>query len=46
MDLTTTDSIMYCSTCKEHVVIDVDEENSKDYTCVKCQSELVQVLDN
>jgi DNA-directed RNA polymerase subunit RPC12/RpoP len=45
MDLTT-DSIMYCSTCKEYVVIDVDEKNTRDYKCVKCQSRLEQVLDN
>jgi hypothetical protein len=46
MDLATTDSIMYCSTCKEYVVIDVDEKIPKDYKCVKCHSVLVQVLDN
>ena len=46
MDFATTDSIMYCNRCEEYVVIDVDEKNPKDYKCVKCQSGLVQVLDN
>ncbi|MGE0243147.1 MAG: hypothetical protein AB7F53_06345 [Nitrososphaeraceae archaeon] len=46
MDFTAAGSIMYCGSCKEYVIINVDNENLGDYKCTKCHSGLVQVLDN
>ncbi|HJT84775.1 MAG TPA: hypothetical protein VJ697_09860 [Nitrososphaeraceae archaeon] len=46
MDFTTTGSIMYCGSCKEYVIIHIDEKNLRDYKCIRCHSRLEQVLDN
>ena len=37
---------MYCGSCKEYVIIHIDEKNLRDYKCIKCHSRLEQVLDN
>jgi hypothetical protein len=46
MDFSSTGSIMYCRTCKEYMVINVDEKNPKNYKCSRCQVELLPVLDS
>jgi len=46
MDFTVAGSIMYCNRCKEYIIVNIDEENIRDYKCIKCYSGLVQVLDN
>ncbi len=46
MDFSSTGSIMYCRTCKEYMVINVDEKNPKNYQCSRCEVELLPVLDN
>ena len=38
-------SIMYCRTCEEYTVINVDEKNPN-YKCSRCHYELLPVLDN
>lgn len=46
MDFSSTGFIMYCRTCKEYMVIKVDEKNPQIYKCSRCQLELLPVLDN
>ena len=46
MDFSSIGSIMYCRTCKEYTVINVDEINPKNYKCSRCNFELLPVLDN
>ena len=46
MDFSSLGSIMYCRTCKEYTVINVDEKNPMNYKCSRCKFELLPVLDN
>ena len=46
MDFSPIGFIMYCRTCKEYTVINVDEKNPKNYKCSRCNLELLPVLDN
>ena len=46
MDFSFIGSIMYCRTCKEYTVINIDEKNPNNYKCSRCNFELLPVLDN